>query len=719
MYAKKRFQLVIGLAVLVTLIAGNVIYRAFPVLAASTYTVNSTDDDTDANPGNDVCETVTVGECTLRAAIQEANAHVNSGGNDVINFAISGSGLHTFQPASAYASISDAVTINGYSQTGSSANTAVSPNPFNGTLTIELNGQSAGAASGLTFGAGSAGSFVRGLVINRFAQDGVRIGTDNITVQGNYIGTNSSGMTAQANNGGIQQGNNDSDGAQIGGTDPDDRNIISGNTSCGSSPNTNSDNWVYEGNYIGPNAAGTGALGNGSSSGCGGISIDNNNGTRVGGTASGSANLISGNGGGGIQPDNASNMVFQGNLIGTDYTGTASLPNGVSGIAFSLGCTDALIGGTSAAARNIISANTSAGVSITGSSSSISVLGNYIGTDITGTQPLGNSGGGIQILASNSNTIGGTTAGSRNIVSANTNIGIRIVGLTAVGGAPADSNTVQGNYIGTNASGQVQAGLANTQAGIQLGFSPTNTLIGGTTAGAGNIVAGNGSGILNVGFSSGDTNLNNSFLGNSIFSNSGGSITTLGIDLANSPDGSTYTNTGVTPNDAGDTDASTNHYMNFPVISAVTSSNGQASITYSLDINNSETGATGYRVEFFANDSADASGNGEGQTYLGADTVSGDVTNRTATVTLPSGVSGTKFITAVTTMTDSSADGFGHSSEFSAVLQASLVAASSGNDTSGSGSLADTGVAVYAVFSLAAVLLLIGLSGLRRALSRQ
>jgi hypothetical protein len=113
--------------------------------------------------------------------------------------------------------------------------------------------------------------------------------------------------------------------------------------------------------------------------------------------------------------------------------------------------------------------------------------------------------------------------------------------------------------------------------------------------------------------------------------------------------------------------------MNFPVISSVTSTNGQATITYDLDINDAEAGATGYRVEFFANDSADPTGYGQGQTYLGYDTVAGDVSGKQVTITLPAGVDGSKYITATTTMIDNSTDGFGHSSEFSADVQATLV----------------------------------------------
>lgn len=209
---------------------------------------------------------------------------------------------------------------------------------------------------------------------------------------------------------------------------------------------------------------------------------------------------------------------------------------------------------------------------------------------------------------------------------------------------------------------------------------------------------------------------NNSILGNSIFNNSGYVVSGIGIDNLQTNNFSTFINGGVTANDDGDVDYSgtntgPNHYLNFPEPTAVSSTNGTATITYDLDINDSESGATGYRVEFFANDTADASGHGQGQTYLGSDTVSGDVTDRQATITLPAGVSGTKQISAVTIMTDSSPNGFGHSSEFSANLAGVLVAADNtngGGAGAGSDSLAATGNNIYAIITLAGALLLGG-----------
>lgn len=702
LYQKKYIQKTtryLVLALVVTFGLGLIIYSvkshpASPAKAVSTYVVDSGGDEPDDNPGDDTCHTA-LNTCTLRAAIQEANAHT---GADIINF----NNAYTISPATELPDITDQVEVNGYtgSPGGATPNTAVAPNPFNGTLTVELDGTSAGASSGLRLVAGSSGSVIKGLVINDFGLDGIRLAEDNITIQGSYIGTSTNGMSAESNDGGIQQGLNDTDNAQIGGTNPADRNIISGNTSCGSSPNTNSDNWVYEGNYIGPAADGVTALGNGSSLGCGGLSIDNNSGTRIGGTSTGATNLISGNGGGGIQPDNASNMVIQGNYIGTNYTGNVALANGVTGINFSLNSSNNTIGGTSVAARNVISGNTESGINIS-DASNITILGNYIGLKADGSGVLANGFGspnraGLVITSSSNNIVGNGTSAGANYISGNTGFGIAINGQNPFGLTTSSNNTIQGNCIGTNASCEYENGFGNSSVGVALTGGSTNNLVGGIDTGDGNVIVGNGSGIANPGLVT-DYPINNSFLRNSIFSNAGGVFSIIGIDNLQTNDFATFINQNVTLNDANDVDYSgtntgPNHYLNFPVINSVTSSNGQVTINYNLDINDSETGATGYRVEFFANDSADPSGYGQGQTYLGFDTVAGDVTGRQVTLTLPNGYSGNKYISATTTMTDNSTDGFGHTSEFAADVQASLLPPTPApTPNTNSSSLADTG----------------------------
>ena len=154
----------------------------------------------------------------------------------------------------------------------------------------------------------------------------------------------------------------------------------------------------------------------------------------------------------------ASGNAVLGNLIGTDVSGADPLGNLANGVEIS-GASDNTIGGTTAAARNVISANTTNGVDINGSGSTGNIVaGNFIGTDPTGTESLPN-GTGIIIEGPN-NTVGGTTAAACNVISGNTYDGIDITGSTATG------NSVQGNIIGLSADGSTA--LPNQNNGITI-----------------------------------------------------------------------------------------------------------------------------------------------------------------------------------------------------------------------------------------------------------
>ena len=138
-----------------------------------------------------------------------------------------------------------------------------------------------------------------------------------------------------------------------------------------------------------------------------------------------------------------------GNLIGTNAAGTAAIGNILDGMRIDQGTTGNTIGGTTASARNIISGNARFGILITDSgTSNNAVQGNYIGTDVNGTADLGNISDGIHIqAAASNNTIGGTTAGAGNVISGNDGNGITVTG------SGTNGNTIAGNLIGTNASG--------------------------------------------------------------------------------------------------------------------------------------------------------------------------------------------------------------------------------------------------------------------------
>ena len=97
----------------------------------------------------------------------DSNAAANSGGPDIISFAISGSGVHTISPLSQLPNITDPLIVDGYTQAGSSPNSNGPGLGDNAVLQIELDGSLAGSgASGLYVTSGA--STVRGLVVNRF-----------------------------------------------------------------------------------------------------------------------------------------------------------------------------------------------------------------------------------------------------------------------------------------------------------------------------------------------------------------------------------------------------------------------------------------------------------------------------------------------------------------------------------------------------------------------
>src|SRR5256714_11418960 len=250
--------------------------------AADTYPVTNTNDS---------------GAGSLRQAIVDANAH---SGPDNISFNIPGSGVRTITPATELPAITSPVTIDGYTQPGSSANTLAAGD--NAVLLIELNGTSVGnSGSGLAFGSNAPGSTVRGLVINRFAGNGILIQSNGNTVAGNFIGTNASGTGALGNS--LDGISLQTSSNTIGGTTTTARNIISGNGRHGISLGGGTavaQNNLVQTNFIGTDVTGTKLLGNGGD-GVFATSATNN---LIGGTITKAgdppANLIAGNAGNGV-----------------------------------------------------------------------------------------------------------------------------------------------------------------------------------------------------------------------------------------------------------------------------------------------------------------------------------------------------------------------------------------------------------------------------------
>ncbi len=257
------------------------------------------------------------GAGSLRQAIIDSNA---APGSNTIDFDILPSGAHTISLASPLPSITVPVTIDGTTEPG-----------YSGTPLIDLDGTSAGpGAAGLDLEAGSDGSTIRALVINNFTDDGVFIASSDNTVESSYIGTNAAGTAAGSQPilfGVAVTGANNT----IGGATAGAGNVISGNTTFGVDIGAGTGNAV-EGNLIGTDYTGTVAIGNGT-----GVEIDTDaSGNTIGGltatpgTAAG--NVISGNYDAGVEVVEAGGNLIEGNLIGTDTTGSTALGNDNYGV---------------------------------------------------------------------------------------------------------------------------------------------------------------------------------------------------------------------------------------------------------------------------------------------------------------------------------------------------------------------------------------------------
>jgi hypothetical protein len=346
-------------------------------------------------------------------------------------------------------------------------------------------------------------------------------------------------------------------------------------------------------------------------------------------------------------------------------------------------------GSTNPADRNITSGNSLDGIHVEGTLAAPAtgnlIQGNFVGVAADGkssvgnrTEPApapgtaeGNNLFGIEISGGNLNTVGGPTAGARNVVGFNGD------GIEVDNGG--QQNSIQGNFSGVGADGVTPAG--NLLHGVALrssnGFSAplgpaqpnepgvSFNLVGGTSAGAGNLVEFNGTGGIavfgNPVSASGQPNIGNAIEGNSVFENGRSNPTFLpGIDLAN---GFVFPrDDGSTPNDSKGHGAANdpNNFQNFPVLASAVSSGGQTTITGTLK---SAPGLI-YRIEFFASNPDPLGAVPEGQQFLGFVNATTDGSgNASFSVVLNVGVTNGRFVTATAT------DPVGNTSEFSAALQ--------------------------------------------------
>ena len=531
-------------------------------------TVNTTDDDRDEDAGDGFCDTdeTTEGEqFSLRAAIEEANAHPNdAAGPDIINFDIdtevdpncdADTGVCVIRPQELFTdarrlpSITDTVVIDGYTQDGASENTLAVGHDAEIKIVVDGSGTTGQtltcAADDLLLG----GRNAAGMQLAHFGPAG-----DLMNIQG----PESSGTHIQ----GLNIRNSQADGISI---------------TEGSSDN------VIRGNFIGTDETGLEDMGNCES----GVFIESGSDNLVGGELPGDRNVISANGialstedagvsvGGSLEivpvgiitapPPNVGNIV-SGNYIGTDATGLADLGNVDWGVLVSDTCAticviaagvppDGEIVPTSWITGNVISGNGIDGVWIERIDFNI-LQDNLIGTDATGTADVGNEFNGVWILDSSGNLVG------------------------------ADAEGAGGNVIAFNGDSGVlveeEAQLASTD---------------GTTPSVANTIR-----------------------GNSIDANG-----RLGIDLI----GGDEDENGVTANDEGDAenapdeDAGPNDLQNFPVIGVAIS--GSTAVAGSLTTTPSTTEETEtYVIDFYASPACDASGFGEGALWLGSTTVETD-----------------------------------------------------------------------------------------------
>lgn len=556
-------------------------------------TVTNTDDD---GPGS------------LRQAIFAAGA--NLGGTIV--FAIPGSGPFTIAVRRPLPDLLDPVTIDATTQPG-----------YTGAPIVEIDNTSAPNGAGLKIG--TANVVIRGLSITN--ADGSAVAMfegDGSFVEGCYLGLDPDGAPGPNGQDGVSV--DFSANVTVGGTSASARNVVSGNASCGVRVGTGSSDVRVVGNYIGLDPTGRVAVANVGD----GVDVSEAVATTVGGPTASERNVISGNGalGVGIFDSDAAGTVVQGNRIGTDADGTAPVGNAADGVLIQQ-APDSTVGGTSAGAGNLISANGLNGVAVIGSGATSAVIqGNAIGTNAAAGAPLANSGNGVYVSGAIGTLVGGPDGG--NVISGNSALGVGIFDGSA-------NIRVQANRIGLG-GGDVP--LGNSYDGIYVQDSSDN-LVGGSAPGDGNTVAFNGaSGILVL------SGQRNTISRNSFFSNAW-----IGIDV-DAP--------GISINDDGDADTGANGVLNYPVLKEIAAAPGGTTVSGRYD------GAPGrsFRLEFFSSEDCDPFGFGEGQAFVGAIDVTTDSTGSVQFVA--------PIASAGTVLTATATDHDGNTSEFSECARAQL-----------------------------------------------
>lgn len=495
-----------------------------------------------------------------------------------------------------------------------------------------------------------------------YANLDIGAGCDGVDIKGNYTGISPSGAKLGGQNGIMISKTTSVPVSQptrnitIGGTNPQDRNYISGNTS-GMLLTNYTDSITILGNYIGSGLDGkTSGIGN--SSGIAAIFGNSSNIIIGDGTAAG-RNVISGNTGDGIGINNAygdftGTNKIQGNYFGLDVDGNV-LPNGASGIALGHGG-NLLIGGSLPGEGNVISGNGNTGIGTNEvDMPNTYIYGNIIGLKPDGETPAPNMGWwGVDLRSKGGLRFGGPGAGEGNIVTGNNKGGILMI-------APVDLK-IQGNKVGLTKSGVV---LGNGSHGMALDYPSgypvaSDITIGGATEAEGNTIANSGAdGIVfrygkdsvishNKIYGSNGNGINMQYYGtdnnsitfNEIHNNDGkGVLLQEGMvwnETGQYPVGNTirqnsiYANTGpaidlandgVSGNDNQDSDAGPNNLQNYPIIKLILTDCSGVS-TERTNLFNSTPNTT-FTIDYYSNPSW-TSGPLQGEIWDSAETVTTD-----------------------------------------------------------------------------------------------
>lgn len=711
-------------------------YTAASHAAPQTFTVTT---DADSGAGS------------LRQAIADANGNGNPSDQDVIEFNIPGAGDQTITLTSNSFVISESVKIDGYTQSDSTPNTVTWPGAMNGQLRVYIDANAIGVIGGsATFTIAADNTTIQGLSILRSAEGPIRLtNADNVQIRGNYLNTkgNSTDLYTGSWDGfgvGIDSNSNN---AQIGGSNPEYRNVITSRHNAivaGESQDA-----IVQGNNIHVGADGSSVLHNSDHAA---ISFYGVNNLKIGGAAIGEGNKIAnstfgilgqnyltsdnvliagnhitdvtyqvieahnttnlviggttatagntlGNGGVGLSLRNVDGAEIYGNYIGVDDDGTTSLANSSDGINIYNGSANIKIGGNNSGEANTISSNTSNGISIFGNSSYVDVIGNEISS---------NGGSAVRLQETNGvtiheNSISDNQGEAIRIIVDNTSVDITdnvitgnaanaIYGDNQIDDLTIDNNNINNNGLGITLYSSGAATLTNNQVTSNVGRGLTasagNSLdltVG--TSGQGNTFSLNESGVSaesNVdldlteniiedntysGVSISNTAIA-SIINNEITNNGGKGITHTATGLVSIVDNVISDNNGlgidlgdnnVSNNDISDSDSGPNDYLNFPDNLEFKEDSGNTNLTYVLDVPSGD-----YKIEFYANTTADSSGHGEGEVLIGTHNVSSDGSGSQNHAYTLNGINIPNISATATRIDNSITNDYGPTSEFSA-----------------------------------------------------